>query len=307
MSNRNLIIILSVLLGIFLISKLSNRRGERNFKDVLVELDTTKIDRILLHNVQDDQSLLEIKRQNGHWTAKKEELEVAAQANTVNSLLNTLQLIKSKRLVSKSEAKWVDYEVDSEKGTRVEVYSGNKKLDDFMVGRFNFNQQTRSATSYIRKTDETDTYSVDGFLSMSFNQSFDSFRDKTLIKVNSEDLNQIAMTGSSVNEVLTNDGTGWSNSADIPLDSTKVSQYVNALASSFGSEFDDEFLAVNSEPDQTLEIFGDNMTESIRISCYETEDTLKPFILHSSINEQAFFRSDSSGVYKKIFGDFPTK
>ena len=43
-----------------------------------------------------------------------------------------------------------------------------------------------------------------------------------------------------------------------------------------------------------------NMTEPVTVTCYLTPGRDKPFLLKSNINE-AYFSSDSTGVYSRIF------
>jgi hypothetical protein len=86
------------------------------------------------------------------------------------------------------------------------------------------------------------------------------------------------------------------------LDSTRVAQYIAQLANLSGNEFVEE--TVSGAADKTLEISGNNLTSPIRLECFVRQDTTFPFVIKSSMNPEANFGSDSSGLYQKLFVKF---
>ena len=301
MNTKTLIIIFLLLLGIFLLSKVFNPKPERSFKEDLVMVDTSRVDKIILNNPKTEDGEIIISRNNGAWRANNGTKDVNATMSAVNSLLSNLTQIKSKQLISKSSEKWEDYEVNEEKGTRVQVFSGSKTLSDFTVGRFSFDQQRRSATSYMRLSDEEDTYSVDGFLSMSFNQGFDSFRNKSILKANSADISELRYSVNNKEYLLIKSNDQWSLNGT-SLDSTVITTYINSLANTFGSTFADNVSLEKTNPTHTLSVFGNNLNEPIELVCYPPGEESQ-FTIFSSQNAESLFSSDSTGVYKRIFGD----
>lgn len=234
----------------------------------------------------------------------KDQRRVAAQGNPVKGMLGALNQIKASRIIAKSKERWKEYEVGEENGNQVRVLdaSGNE-LADFIVGRFNFNQQTRSATSYIRLNDDEDIYAVDGFLNMSFGQGFDSYRDSRLIQVNRDDLTAINMTTESGAFSFSRNTTNqWVDNKGTVLDSTASVSYLNKFTSVNGQAFADNVdPATLGNPVRSLSLAANNTIGGIiKVDCYHSTNSSMPFLIKSSMNE-AWFASDSSGLYQTLF------
>ena len=80
-------------------------------------------------------------------------------------MLSTLTTIEPSRIASRSDSKWKDYAVDSA-GTRVKVYQGSELVTDIVLGRFGVEGQ-RSFYTYVRLSEDEDTYVANDFMKMS--------------------------------------------------------------------------------------------------------------------------------------------
>lgn len=303
MNNKTLLYIFAGLLVIYLASRLFSKKSERSFDVEIVNVDTSKIDQIKLYpKAEGGQEIVFVRTGNG-WSATKEGLNVAVPKTAIQGLLTNISNITVERVVSKSPEKWIDYEVDEANGTRVIALQKGKSLADFIVGRFNFDQMARSATSYIRKNASNDVYAVDGFLGMSFNRGFDSFRDKELINTAKEDITQLNLQSPTLgNHRISKQGNNWSLDSGSGLDSAKMASWVNEMSFATGSEFVDGF-DQSAEPLHVLEILANNQAVPVSVIAYAQPDSSKPFVIHSTSNPQGYFASDSSGVYSKFFKD----
>ena len=303
MSNKNLIIILVVLLGIYLLSRLFTGNRESTYDPQIVMLDTATVTEIRLSPKAEENAQIVLKRTTGGWTATKGERTVNTPYTKVQGVLGQLSEIRSERIVSKSKDKWPEYEVD-DTGSRVQAFNNKKKLADFVVGTFKFDQARRSASSYLRKSDEDAVYLVDGFLSMSFNQGFNTFRNSELIKLNREDVREVAVFTGGEELAISKDlmDGNWYRAGMEILDSAKAAQYIGQITNASGSEFVEE--PVTGDPIKAMEISANNLMTPLRVDCYVRADTAKPFVLHSSSNPEAWFASDSSGLYQRIFVKF---
>jgi hypothetical protein len=89
----------------------------------------------------------------------------------------------------------------------------------------------------------------------------------------------------------------------LPLDSTKVAGYLNVLRNISGTEFADDFdeLQSNNYQYKTLTVKGNNILEPFIVRCYRDSTREKVYILHSNQNSDAYFASDSAGVYQRLF------
>lgn len=303
MNNKTLFIIFIVLLGIYFGTKLFSGQRDRSFKADLITIDTAKVTALSIFPKADDHQEVILKREENGWIATQGNMNTRATPGSVNALLGNLVQVKTKRIASKSEEKWTDYEVDEAGGTRIKIYAGNKLLEDFIVGKFDFNQANRSITSYIRLAGEPEVYAVDGFLSMSFNQGFDAYRDKSLLKFNPEDISYISFSNGdeAININKTNGQWYYETTA---LDSAQIAGYLTNISSVTGNEFADDFdpIQATGQLAKTLSLRGNNMAEPITVSAYRI-DGEQPFVLVSNINEDGRFYSDSSGIYSRIFKD----
>lgn len=300
MNNKTLLYIFGALLVLFLASKLFNKRSDRSFEVEVVSIDTSKVDQIKLYPKADEGQEIIFTKQGANWKATQNDLTVDVTRQGIQGLLANMSNIPVDRAVTKTPEKWVDYEVDEATGSRVVAMEGNKTVGDFIVGRFNFDQMTRSATSYIRRNGEDVVYAVEGFLGMSFNRGFDSFRDKSLIKTSKEDINQINISSPDYgNHTITKNGNIWMMDNATPLDSSKVATWINGITFASGSEFLDGYSP--GEPLHAMQILANNQATPVTITAYESTNEEKPFVIHSSENAVAYFASDSAGIFSKFF------
>lgn len=303
MSNKKLILILGALVAVYLIAKFFSGNRQSTFDPVIVKVDTTAVTEIHLYPKAEDNAEVILKRTGDEWTVTKGDKTFKTPDSKVQGILAQLTEMRSDRVVSRSKDKWAEYEVN-EKGSRVEVFSNKKKVADFIVGNFKFDQAKRSAFSYVRKSDSDEVYLVDGFMSMSFNQAFNTFRNNELIKVNREDVREVAVMQNGQKTAISKnleDGQ-WYFGGMEKVDSAKASQYIGQLSNAFGQDYLEA--AVQSAPLKSMEINANNIMAPIKVDCYAHPDSAHQFVLHSSSNPEAWFVSDSSGLYNRLFVKF---
>lgn len=305
MNNRNLLIILLALFAIYAASQWLSGNRESSFETELIQVDTTIVSSVII-NPKEGADELSLNREGAGWIVSNGTLSVPATNASVNSLLTNLTNIQTKRIAAKSSDKWSDYEVGANQGTRIRVYNDGKVLEDFIVGRFAFNQQARTATSFIRFTDQDEVYAVDGFLSMTFGQGFDAYRNKQFLKLpNAQDISEFVLenAASGITATLTKNGNQWLLNAETPVDSASVAGFSAQLQNVMGVGFADDFdeLKAKSKLTQTVTIKGNNLVQPIQIQAFRDSTRTPAFVLKSNQNP-AYFSSDSTGIYSKIIG-----
>lgn len=303
MSNKKLILIFGALLLIYLISRLFTGNRESTFDPEIVHVDTASVTEIHLFPKAEQNAEIILRKSGGAWTATKGDLTVKTPDARVQGLLGQLADIRSQRIVSRSQDKWPEFEVN-EQGSRITVFSNKKKLTDFVVGTFKFDQAKRSASSYIRMSDKDEVHLVDGFMSMTFNQGFDAFRNNELIKLNKEDIREVALRSNGEKIAISRnpeDGN-WYRGGMEKLDSAKAAQYISQITNAFGSDYAEN--PASGSPFVSLEISGNNLITPLTVGCYIQADTARPFLLHSSANPETWFASGSAGLYQRLFTGF---
>ncbi len=297
--NRTLWIIFLVLLGMYGLSQLLGTRKSRSFQADLVRIDTAQIDRIVIA-MPDEPEFTLTRQEDGQWWVTNGKVSAPALHSVVNPMLHTLTRIRAQRVAAKKPERWKDYQVDSSQGTRIQVYRGNKLLEDFVVGKFNFDPQLQSATAYLRLGNQPEVFAVDGFAVMNLAQDFDSFRRKTITRFQRKEVTSVRLQGEPAWE-LQKDSTRWLLNG-MPADSAQVARYLNSLASVSGHEFADDFDPnVAGNPKMVLYIEQNASPPQIEVKCWHDTLRAQPFVIHSSMNPDAFFASDSAGIFKRLF------
>ena len=304
-NNKYLIIIFGVLILLFIFVKFYRSvKTERTLKTDIVEVDTAKVDKILLYPSSEKGQELTFIREGNSWTVSNGKIKTETEKNDVTNLLSQLLQIKSKRLVSRSKDKWEEYQLTDTSATRIKVFEGGKEKTDLLIGKFTY-QQTRdpygrsgiTGTSYVRLTSEDEVYANDGFLSFTFNQSFNNWRNQSLISLNKADITRLTFRypGDSSFVVSFTDKK-WML-GNLQADSVKVVNFLNTITNKKASTFDDTFTPVgNSQYQLTIE--GNNMS-NITIDAFSANGDA--FKINSSMNTKSWFSSDAKGLFKDIF------
>ncbi len=300
MNNRNLLIIFGLLLVVYLATRLFSGQKERSFNPDLVQIDTAKVSKIIMNPKKDEFVDVVLERKTtGGWQINKGDFSTEAQESSVEGLLKQVQRIKAKRITAKKKDKWTDFEVNENQGTRVRIFENSKKVADFMVGGFSFDQASRSGTTFVRPFDDDNVYAVDGFLSMTFGNGFDGFRNKKLFDLNAEEITGFSVSLPGNQYAFLKVGNEWQGPEGIAPDSVKIASFLNGLNNARGSAFFNEPTASLNKLGALEISLADGSSSSVEV--FENPDGEKPFILMASANPDANFISDSTGVYKQLF------
>ena len=295
-NNKVLVIIIIVLAGIYLGKKFLGSSGERNFRDVLVSIDTALVDKIVIEPKAGGETIT-FSKVEAKWQVTQGGKSDEADAGTIGSMLTSMVDMKPKRLVAVSSDKWDKYEVNDSLGIKVKAYQNDDVLSDFVVGKFNFQPNSRSMSTYMRLSEDDQVYSVEGFLSSSYDQEFNSFRDKTFLNLVKENIENITYSypGDS-SFTLSKNADNWL-AGNLVADSTLTAKYLQGLERLNKREFKDDF-----NPDNALSVYRMAIALStgstVDINCYaDGED----YILHSSLNADAYFEKGSTDIFSKLF------
>ena len=295
-SNKLLAVIFAVLalIGIFLFV-LDGGKNERTFREVLVDIDTSKVSEILIYSKSQNHKELKIYKENNEWRVTLPSGSSAKVSDQrISSLFTQLVEIKPKRLAARDEDKWTELQVDST-GSRVKVFEGSKLTLDLVIGRFSF-QQPRTMNTFVRLFNDKDVYEVDGFLDMTFNQGANAFRDGTVINSDYNNWKQVQFVYPADSSFqIVNTGRAWLLNGK-STDSLKTANYLNRLRNLSNTSFIDEVkIDPSSQPTYSLNITTSDM-KFIEVKCFV--DSTSSFI-HSSENPEAWF--DGTSLTKTIF------
>ena len=309
-SNKALLVIFISLLIIFGISQIIKlQKGDNSFRAELFSIDTAHVSSILLYPVSENREEIRFVKNGNAWYVEKKNIHADAPADKVNNLLAQLLEIKPQRLAAKTSEKWKKYQLTDSLATRIKVFdNGGKQLLDLMLGKFSYQQINQSqqafagnnirGISYVRLADEEETYAVDGFLTMTFNQGFNNWRNNTFLKSNKSDLKKLTFQypNDSGFVVVKNSGSWLID--DAKVDSAEIEHYLDLLAFRNHTQFANDSKPTG-EAEFRLTVDGNNMSPVI-IKAFKGKNT-DEYILHSSLNPNAYFTSDASGLFAEVF------
>ncbi|MBN1300013.1 MAG: DUF4340 domain-containing protein [Melioribacteraceae bacterium] len=296
-SNKTLAIVFGVLLLAVIVIFFSDGSDERSFRTELVDIDTSKVNRILIYPGSEQFSEINLVKDINTWKVTLANGKVASVPDSkIYKLLNTLIDIKPLRLAARGESKWTEFEVDSS-GTRVQVFQGDEQVLDLVIGRFAF-QQPRTMNSYVRLFNDADVYEVEGYLSAAFNTGPDSYRDNTIIKGDYKNWNNLSFNYQGDSSfVLSKFDDKWFVN-DEPADSAETVKYFRSIERLTSSNFIDGLSEEDMiEATHSLTIQTNDTTQIIVKGI--TTDSL--YVVNSSMNKESYFDGSKNNLRDKLF------
>ena len=311
LNTKTLIILLVILGGIYLITKLTEKE-DRTFRSEMVTIDSADVTKMMiLPKLGSDGQAVTITKTGNEWKLESKGKTYKADPSSIKNILAELMRMKSERVAAVEESKWSEYEVSDSTGTRIQVYNNKKMISDLYVGKFDYSQpkgpqsqyqQNKGKMStYVRPAEDKAVYVVDGFIKMSIQPNVDAYRDKTLFASNKDDLTKITFNYSSYdNFVLSKENGQWFLDG-VPTDSTKTYGYLNKLARVTSSSFIDDVEARSNTPHFQVKIEGNNILP-VELKAFPA-DTTNKYIITSSRVPDTKYSGVKAGLFERIFVD----
>lgn len=307
MNNKTLFFIFLGLLAIYGLSQVFTGKRTSNFDTELIQVDTSQVSRIIINTKPPASEEIILQREDNGWIVSSGTVNTKATSTAVQTLLSNIRLIQTKYIAANAEEKWADYEVGQDQGTRVQIYTGETLLEDFISGRFSFDQQAQTGTSYIRLTTGKEVYAVDGFQTLTLGQGFNSYRNKVLTTAPPNlSFAQVTIQSPDTTLQFTKTPTAWMYGDQI-LDSIKVENYVEQFKTLRGDTFADDFdeLAASNFKYGSITLESPQLSEAFQIDIYQDTSRINPFVFQSNQNSETWFDSDSTGLFQKIVKTLP--
>ena len=300
-NSKVLSITLVLLLAIVVITQLMDKKkGERTFKKQLFDIDTAKVTSVLLYPKINNFTEVKFERKAGSWSVIKNEKEYNVNYLSVENLLQQVNNLSPTRLAAKSSDKWEKYELSDSLATHMTIMSGDKKLGELYVGKFNYNPQTQNGVSYVRIDDEDDVYAVIGFLQSAFDQDVNAFRYNKLIVSNKANWTKLQFIYPADSSLILEKGIdGWMMNGGV-VDSTKTETYLNGIVNLNSRNFvADNLVSPQDQEVYKLIIEGSNFSP-VEIKAYIADEE-NGFYITSNTNPGAVFSGIKGGLSEKVF------
>ena len=182
MNDKKLLIILVVLLGLYLISRVSCDDESSNFDPQLTQLDTATIDRVIIRSKTESYQTIELDREKKGWRVKCDGQDHKAVGSLIQQILLSSMSLKAKSVVGQGPEDWIKAEVGDSCTANLRFHKSDKMLKEIVIGGISFNPEMRTASTYVRVPPDDRVYLVDGFLSMSLNVDCASLVDSSIFK-----------------------------------------------------------------------------------------------------------------------------
>jgi hypothetical protein len=302
MNNKILFALFLLLLVVFGLTKLFSGKNDRTFDPEIIKVDSTQVTSVIIQSKADSLQQILLRKEGELWTVSKNNKTMPADREVVQQLLANLSLVKASHIAAKSKDKWASFEIEEGKASQLTVYSGNKKISDFCVGKYSFNQEAKQVITYFRLKNGEEVYAVDGMTGMLLGQGFNAYRDKQLLSLDISAVQQLTYEGDIPYKVEMKDGQ-WFLDRGSKLDSSIVKNFLLNLRNMAGEDFVDDF-----DPSQNIDkllkkltVSGSNMPQQVIVQCWRDTTREKPFVIQSSQFPLSFFASDSTRLFSRIF------
>ena len=290
-NNKILLIVLAVLLGGFVVSKMFRTPArESNLRKTILKLDTAKISAIHVRPASERKSEIRLARSGTGWAVGNGQVNANVDINQVKNALSFLSAIHPDRMVTRSKDKWPTYQVDST-GTHVKIFAGTDLSSELWVGR------SGSGPTCVRIEGNDEVFEIKEPLSAHFNKTFSAWRDKTFSRLEPENISSISFqyAGDS-SYVLKRDKNIWMIN-NLKVDSTKVINYLNKFRSRNMSEFADNFVPGTSP---TYELtFSSDSVNAVTVKAWNT--TGEEVVLASSQQDKVYFSNRDRSLVRELF------
>ena len=301
-STKILVIILVILVGIVVVNKMFlSKKSERNFKEILVTIDTTNISEISFIPKQSTDEITFVKKSN-NWFVKSGDNEYNASSRNIKGLLSELAKLKPKSVVGRKKETWAKFEVNDSLGTKLKVKEGSKLVADLVVGKFSYKQtngpqggQNYIITSYVRLTNDKDIYAIDGQLSLMFNKDVNSYRNTEVAHFVKENVTEIIINTPNGNTTTAKQNNTWLTNGE-QADSLAIDKYLSSITNLTNRNFINDSGDL-SNPMYSFKIKGNNFNE-IEINAYP-KDSVSSYLV-SNQNLGTVFEDKNNEIINKL-------
>jgi len=241
-STRRLLIVFVSLLVVTIIWNGLERRGTTSRERTFEKVDVEEITRI---EMSGRENVVTLSLQGGLWMVT-DPLEYPAGQSLVEDLLTQIDGLVVTNLVSTSTANHDLYEVGPDTGFLVRLLGGRdgqRRLSEFYIGKMT----SDFGHTYIRRFGEDDVFMASGLLQGYFNKTVSTWRDKTILSLQLENIEQIELSSADDSWQIARRGmyteavdAPWVISTDggfVPADSVVVGTILRRVINLSASDF----------------------------------------------------------------------
>lgn len=284
-TNKILLVVLLVLLSAFVLTKVFRSPAlESSLDTEAFQLDTADVSRLVVVLPPAEGEGITLEERDTTWTVQQGEQKATVRESERENLFRSINNIKVERMVSRNQEKWNNYQVGDTTAIRVEVYNAqDAKIKEWFIGK------ESGGITYVRPSDESVVYAVEGNLRTRFGKEFDDWRDRTFLRLQTALINKITFDyPADSGFVLKKDGREWTIGSQ-KADSANVEQYLKDLEFKELSSFVNDYTPPG-EAHATLTIAGGAQPLAVIRAWVHTDDE---WVFTSTFQDGVYFRDPS--------------
>lgn len=265
-------IILVVLIGIWGVSQWQKSKPDTSAAGQL-EFESLSIDNIDSISISKEEDTVTLQKDSGLWKVD----EHNADSEKINSLFEDLKKLNISGPTSRNSENHEKFEVSDNKGTKLTFKQGDSEVASYIIGK----QAAASQTSYIRKSNEDQVFIADANLRSLLPTKINDWRDKTVVRVNREQVKKVEFDYPEEKFMLSlqEDGT-WQAIDDQGNSTTTEELLINRLFNNLNPLTADDFIEDEEGIDQfntatstqIIRLKGDNDSTVTELSLVKQGD-----------------------------------
>ena len=301
MRPRTLLFIVLLAIGVFYAYRYSKTLSDVPFQAELINLDTTDINSI---TISSDKENLVLTREPVGWIASNGQISTKSLSQPVSNILNQIYSVVIDKVITKNSEEWKVLNQKISEELNFKVYVTATEPEKFSL----IKTDDTNNYQYISLSNQDEVYKIQGSGISPILISLNHYRPKRFLQLSDErKIESIQLYKlDSIWYDLKKDKSNWNLNEVLRIDSNQIGKYINTIKNLTPDKFADDFdeLQIRQLPQQLLHIQFFQPKDSILIHCYQDTFRSNPvFILKSNQNE-AFFQSDSSGIFQDLFLQF---
>src|SRR5215471_9646572 len=176
----------------------------------ITEDDTKKVDKVeITRGGGDDdkdksprETIVMVKKGDEDWALDKP-VAAKASASTIKTMVDDLKRLEVKELIDSSKDSYAKYKVGDDKALHAVFYKGKDVLLDAYFG------EDGSRGQMTRLAGKDCVYAVKGYSSYTFNKDAKSWRDKTILKFEENDVVKVTLANENGTFTFDKAGDDW--------------------------------------------------------------------------------------------------
>lgn len=243
-------IILLLLLVVYINNRQESSTEKSKIKTSFIGLDSLKIDRMELKTSENTNLVLV--KDAGNWFIA-EPIRYLANRPIIDDMLSKIATFTIENIISQQSETHLNFGLDSLAGFEVKIFQNGKVAGEMIVGKVDNDW----SHTYVKEKGQKEVYLLNGNIGYVFRRSLRDWRDKTILKLDQEQIKQITIIQQNKPElVMTKSDSLWSvqsASAKAGAKATIMAQILSNLGNLLTADFAEDGLIVNfDQPNLTV-------------------------------------------------------